>query len=260
MWPENYYSLTERVVARTVIVVGLLLGLLWANHALGQAAPTQAIVIQNPSFEQLSGTPPTMDQCGLWGWQGQGGFQIQGWQFGANSGVFQPANPNPCGIPLPPDGSTVAYAGYGAGCGGGDIATTLPPGCGQFSQDLGVKPSDLQAVSRDGLYVLRFTVANRFGTYPGYYEARLLLGPVDSYGRLVMAHTQELCSTDGWATQNFREVSFVCPVPGYFVYDNIFSAGGTAIPADPNAHLVPSFYAAGWTVFFDKVSLTFKPE
>jgi len=148
--------------------------------------------------------------------------------------VFQPDNPNACLIALPSDGVTVAYAGYG----------------GTFSQDLGVKPSDLEAVSRDGIFVMNFSVANYFTVYPGYYEAKLSIG------------AQELCSTDGWATWHTTAVTFVCPSPGYLVYDKIFPdgfAGGPA-PADHNAHLKISFVGYGWTVMFDDVSLTFTPN
>src|SRR5947208_3267026 len=83
-----------------------------------------SIPIQNPSFEPtsaLSGYPS--DRCGIRG-------TVPEWQMNPNagSGVLQLANPNPCGIPAPPSGTTVAMAGYG----------------GTFSQTLSTTPAQLQ--------------------------------------------------------------------------------------------------------------------
>jgi hapalindole biogenesis HpiC1 cyclase-like protein len=181
----------------------------------------QAIPVQNYSFES---TPPlTAGQCGPIG------GTAPGWTFGSDSGVFQPTNPNPCsGVPLPlPDGKKVAYAGNG----------------GAFSQDLGVKASSLQAVS-DVVYNLKFSVANYFGGYPGYYEAKISLG------------THELCSTDGWGTQKWAQVTLVCPSPHYLVFYRW--PDGTAF--DLNDHLSISFSGTGWILLFDNVSLTFSPN
>jgi hypothetical protein len=119
-----------------------------------------SIPIPNSSFEQsLSPAHPSSDSCGNWAWGG-----VPGWDFGYNAGVFQPNNPNTCGIAVPaPDGANIAYAGYG----------------GSFFLDTGVKASDLQAVSRDGIYTLSFWITNRFGPYPGQFEAELDLATVD---------------------------------------------------------------------------------
>src|SRR2546429_7587337 len=62
------------------------------------------VPIQNPSFEStspLSGYPN--DRCGIRG-------TVPEWQMNPNagSGVLQLANPNPCGIPAQPSGTTVA--------------------------------------------------------------------------------------------------------------------------------------------------------
>jgi hypothetical protein len=188
------------------------------------------IPIDNSSFEQPPSVPLDVERCGLSGWQG-----IPGWNFGASTGIFQPtitANTpaNPCYIDLPPDGSTVAFAGYG----------------GTFTIDLGVKPSDIQAVSRDGIYTLTFYVGNYFTVYPSSYEAKLSIGE------------QELCSTKGWAKWFFTPVTLVCPSPGYLVYDKVFYSGAPT-PADPNATLVLSFTGFIWKALFDNMSLTFTP-
>ncbi len=195
------------------------------------------VPIQNPSFEQVSAPLPASTPCGKWGWDGQGydgipnwspdSFHITGWQFSSKTEVFQPNNPKTCDYIAPPhDGSTVAYAGYG----------------GSFSQDTGVKASSVQAGPVDGIYTLKFFVANYFAVYPGYYEADISIG------------TQELCSTDGWATQYFTEVTLVCPAPRYIVFNNEFGFNSSA-------NLVISFSAAtGWPLLFDDVSLTFTPN
>lgn len=117
-----------------------------------------------------------------------------------------------------------------------------------LSRDTGVIASDLQAVSRNGVYTLKFSVQNYFTVYPGYYEAKISLG-----------QNHELCSTDGWATQNFTQVTLVCPSPGYIVFDQWPDDS----PFDPNAHLVVSFSnnsVAYWPLMFDNVSLSFTPE
>lgn len=192
-----------------------------------QDVPQSVIVpVQNPSFEPastLSGYPA--DPCGLRG-------TIPSWNFGPGSGVLQQ---NSCGIALPPDGVTVAYAGYGS----------------VFSQDLGVSPATIQAwpgkpsYHKEGIYVLKFSVANYFPSYPGYYEAKISFG------------TQELCETTGWGTRNFTQVTLVCPSPGYLIVDKALPGGG---PVQGQQNLAITFSAQGWTVLFDDVSLTFTPE
>jgi len=180
------------------------------------------IPIQNPSFEQVSGTLPTVEQCGHWGWDGQGSFRIPGWTWtttdpGGGTGVFQPANPNPCSYELPPDGSIVAYAGGGT-----------------VSQDVGMP--------QPGVYVLKFFVANRWYSYPGHYTAAVSIG------------TNQLCSTSGFGVGDFTEVTLVCPAPGYLTVDH----GLGFAPG----HLIISMHSesVGWQLFFDDVSLTFTPN
>jgi len=215
----------------------LLLLLLLAIPTVTQAQSTPVTVnIQNASFEDVSFSPPGgMEECGL-----ANRYVIPGWTFhhdelGSGGGVLRPASP-----PLPgcwpltaQDGQNVAFAGGGE----------------SFSQDTGVKPSELQ-VHKDGFYKMKFWVANYFGAYPGYFEGKILL--VGSTG------TQELCSTDGWAMLHWAEVTLTCPSPYYLIYDQLLIPGSP--PADPNAHLAIVFSATGWTVLFDNVSLTFTPE
>src|SRR2546429_6788479 len=118
---------------RLLVLIGLLMQ--------GGGQPI-VIPIQNPSFELTTEPLPSSDQCGSWGWYGQGAFRIPGWTWtttepGGGTGVFQPANPNTCNYELPPDGSIVAYAGGGT-----------------VSQDLGIPQT--------GVYVLKFFVASRW--------------------------------------------------------------------------------------------------
>lgn len=149
--------------------------------------------------------------------------QGAGWQFGPNTGAMQFNN-------LP-----VGYAGYG----------------GAFSQTLAINPLTVQKPSpgwqyvTEGVYVLKFSVANYFPNYPGYYEAKISFG------------TQELCDTSGWGTRTFTEVTLACPSPGYLIVDKALPAGG---PAQGSSDLAITFSAPGWTVLFDKVSLEFTPQ
>lgn len=142
-----------------------------------------------------------------------------GWKFSSGSAIAQ----------------SVAFAGYGS----------------SFSQDLGVSPATIQAwpgkpsYHKEGIYVLKFSVANYFSSYPGYYEAKISFG------------TQELCETTGWGTRNFKEITLVCPSPGYLIVDKALPAGG---PVQGQQNLAITFSAQGWTQLFDDVSLTFTPE
>jgi|SRR6266850_8248020 len=186
------------------------------------------VLVQNPSFEPASTLPGyPADSCGL------RGPTVQGWNLGSGSGVFQPANPNSCGIALPPDGSTVALAGYGS----------------TFSQVLSTTPSELQQLRpgyyKEGVYTLKFYVANYFPSYPGYYEAKISFG------------TQELCDTSGWGTRTFTQITLVCPGPSYLVANKSLPDGG---PAQGSSNLAITFSALGWTVLFDDVSLEFTPQ
>jgi hypothetical protein len=207
----------------------LILFLLFALPVIS-TQQTIVVSVQNPSFEPTSTLPGyPADPCGV------RGSTISGWQFSSGSGVFQPTNPNSCGIALPPDGVTVAYAGNG----------------GTFSQDLGISPSMVQKPSpgwqyvTEGTYVLKFSVANYFPSYPGYYAAKVSFG------------TQELCETSGWGTQAFTQITLVCPAPGYLVIDQALPDGG---PVQGFSNLAITFSAPYWTVLFDKVSLEFTPD
>lgn len=151
-----------------------------------------------------------------------------GWQFGPDSGVMQ-SNGN-------------AYAGTG----------------GSFSQDLGVNPATVQKPSAgwpyvtEGTYELKFSVANYFPNYPGYYEAKISFG------------TQELCETTGWGTRNFTEVTLICPSSGYLILDKSLPAGGLV---QSQNNLVITFTVndgsvnGGWPILFKgPISLTFTPN
>jgi hypothetical protein len=192
--------------------------------------PQGAVIvpIQNPSFETVI-TPPGYpgSSCGI------NSPTTSGWQFGPDTGVFQPdSSNNPCKVALPPDGVTVAYAGID----------------GRFHQTLSTTPSDLQefrpGYAKDGIYTLKFSVANFFNVYPGYYEAKISFG------------AQELCEASGWGTRDFRQVVLACPSPGYFVVDQQLPYG----PAQGHENLVITFHVVGWTLMFDKVSLNFTPN
>jgi len=145
--------------------------------------------------------------------------QSTGWKFGSGSRIE----------------SGHALAGYGS----------------WFSQDLGVSPSAIQALPNkphyhtEGVYALKFSVANYFPNYPGYYEAKISFG------------TQELCETTGWGMRTFTQVTLTCPSPGYLIVDKALPAGG-AVQGQQN--LTITFSAAGWTLLFDDVSLEFTPQ
>lgn len=132
----------------------------------------QQVAVQNQSFEQAAPLKP--DGCGPW----MNG--IPGWTStllvpGGGVGIFQPTNPNPCEISAPPDGKTVAYLFHAA-----------------ISQDLG-------PAQTNGIYVLKFSVANRFYWYSSQYSASLAVGPI------------QLCSTSGYAAGDFTEITLTCP-------------------------------------------------
>jgi len=199
--------------------------LLWMAQGGQQSV---VVPIQNPSFETVLSPPGyPSDSCGL------RGPSVSGWQIGAGSGVFQPTNLNTCGIALPPDGATVAIAGYGS----------------KFSQTLSTTPSQLQeyrpGYASDGVYTLKFSVANYFPTYPGYYEAKVSFG------------TQELCETSGWGARTFTQVTLVCPASAYIVIDKSLPGGGLV---QGKSNLAVTFTAPGWTLLFDNVSLSFTPN
>lgn len=152
-----------------------------------------------------------------------------GWQFGPSSGITQS------------NGKTVAYAGYG----------------GTFSQDLGISPMQLQKDQLghviDGVYTLKFSIANYFPPYPGYYEVKVSFG------------AQELCDASGWGTRNFSQISLVCPSPDYFIIDQALQPDG---PAQGASNLKITFTGSGWLVLFKgdcslpkcPISLTFTPD
>jgi len=197
---------------------------------------TIAIPIKNPSFEQVSAFRYT-DSCGT-GW-----WFAADWQMGAGSAVFQPANPNPCWIALPPSGAFVGMAGYGS----------------SFHQTLSISPQDVQGISipnygpawTEGFYVLTFSVANYYPKYPGYYTANVSFG------------MQELCEASGWGTQKFAPVTVVCPGPEYIVGAASLPDGGIV---QGKQQFVITFTVndgsanGGWPIMFDDVSLTFTPN
>lgn len=206
---------------------------------------TVNVPIVNPSFEQHPNPLPLNLTVGTTVCGTKGANSIPGWQFsitpnsGGFSEVFQPNTTTPtwpCYDTQPPDGSTVAAVG------GGSII-----------QDSGITASSLQTLGGgadgDGVYVMTFYVANFTNVYPGYYEVKLLIG------------THELCSTDGWATRNWKQVTFVCPSPDYVVYDNWPPTTTTATAkSNPNDHLIISLSSSGgWGNLFDNVQMTFTP-
>lgn len=191
------------------------------------------IPIQNPDFSQVTALQyPAPDQCGSYRWGGN----ANGWNFGPSTGFFVPANPNPCGIPIPPAGSNYAYAGSG----------------GTFSQDLGVSPASLQEYKpgyvTPGFYTLTFFVTNKIPSYPGYFTAEL------DYG------TQELCEISGWPTNILTQIHMVCPSPGYLIIDHELPSNG---PSQGSKNFVLHFSSsaqAGWPVLATNFSLTFTPQ
>lgn len=146
------------------------------------------------------------------------------WCFGPSSGLTQ---------------SSMLYAGYG----------------GTFSQTLTVSPAKLQeyypGYFNEGVYVLKFSVANWFPAYPGYYTAEIDFG------------TQELCEASGWGTRTFTEVVLTCPAAGYIVADKSLPGGG---PVQGAKDFVIHFAVndgspnGGWPVLFDNISLTYTSE
>ena len=191
---------------------------------------TVVIPIQNASFEQLPTDfyPSGPQNCGPIGYG-----HVQGWSY---QWVFQPLNPNPCGIAPPPSGVTVAYTAYG----------------GTLSQTLSVTPAGMQeyapGYTHEGVYVLTFWVANYFPTYPGYFTAKVSFG------------AQELCETSGWGTQIFNQVTAICPSPGYIIVDKSLDEDGNSGPVQGHNNFVITFKSGGWPVLFDDVSLTFTPN
>lgn len=170
-----------------------------------QAQPV-SIPIRNPSFEEhLTSTSDASDTCG------RTYYNIPGWKFSAGS-VTQVSTPKTCDIETPPDGSSVAFAGWGS----------------TISQDVG------PAIHGDGVYTLKFYVADYFYWYMGTYKAALLLG------------NAEFCSTSGYAMGDFTQITLVCP-------DQRLGAGELKIRfTGTNLN--------GFPVVFDKVSLEFTPQ
>lgn len=214
-----------------ILVMALVVRRVVLSVYAQEVQPT-VVPIENSSFEPASPlTPPgyPSDQCGI------RSSTVPGWTFGAGSGVIQLFNPNPCGIALPPDGATVAIAGYGS----------------RFSQNLGISPLIVQKPSpgwkyvTEGNYTLNFSVANYFHNYPGYYTAEIDFG------------TQELCEASGWGTGNFSRVTLTCPGPGYLVIDKSLPNGG---PVQGSQNFVVKFSVNGWTLLFDNMSFTFTPN
>jgi hypothetical protein len=138
-----------------------------------------------------------------------------GWQFGPSSGVD--------------NGS--AYAGYG----------------GSFSQVLTTTPAQLQeykpGYTIEGKYILKFSPANYFPSYPGQYNVELYFG------------TQQLCEAhELWGTKTFTEVTITCPSPGYLIVDKALPLGG---PVQGQQHFVLTFTGNGWPTRSKDYSLSF---
>jgi hypothetical protein len=151
-----------------------------------------------------------------------------GWDFGSGSRLG-----------TGPDGTTDAVAGFGS----------------MFSQTLTTTPAQVQeytpGYARDGVYTLKFSVANYYPTYPGYYKVEIDFG------------TQELCESDGWGTRPFTQVTVTCPSPGYIVIYQAVPGGGAVQGNQPFViHFTENDGSAngGWSLFFKDVSMTFTAE
>jgi hypothetical protein len=209
-----------------IISVGILL----VTSFLQAGGQRVYVPITNGSFEQTTAPIWGTDPCGTSGYTAPTlGFFIPGWTWQSGTGVLQPTQPNSCGIPPPPDGSTWAYV---------QNATIY--------NDLGVTPASLQAGHRDGLYILEFYVVNYFQSYPGYYTAMITFG------------TQELCKAEGWGRGSVTHVIAVCASPGYIVRDASLEENGTPGPVQGGSNLVLSFRAQGWELLTDDYSLAFR--
>lgn len=201
-------------------LVSVLCTLLFAQCV----STTINLPIQNPSFDQIpTGAYQISTSCGLQA------TPIPGW--GNGGWTFQLADSNPCGISLPPGGSTNAALVQNS----------------TISQDTNVKALDLQGGSPgNGVYELQFFVTNYFVGYEGYYEARISFG------------SQELCSTDGWAMQTSMKVTLVCPAQQGLA--TVGFPAGQVYASDPNAHIIVSLsHSKGWMLLFKNVSLTYTP-
>jgi len=134
------------------------------------------ITIQNASFEQIPSdfTLGGRQQCGP-----QGAGHVLGWTSPAFGAIWlsQPANPNPCGNSVPPDGVSAAIIAPGNSV----VADAGPP----------------QTV--DGVYTLKVSVAAYDYWYGGGYLFSVSIG------------TLQLCSTSGVSMGDFTEVTLVCP-------------------------------------------------
>jgi hypothetical protein len=142
------------------------------------------------------------------------------WQFGNSSG----------------QAGDILYAGYG----------------GTFYQVLTTTPAQMQeykpGYATAGIYELKFSVANYFQSYPGYYTAEVDFG------------TQELCETSGWGMPSFTEIILDCPAPSYIIVDNALASNGVSSPVQGQSPIAIHFTVGGWTLLFNNVSLTFTPS
>jgi hypothetical protein len=123
-------------------------------------------------------------------------------------------------------------------------------------QNLGVTPASLQQKPgqplNDGVYVLKFTVQDYVGKYPGGYDVELDFG------------SQKLCESYGWGTVNITDIVVACPSPTYIVHDQELPGSGPQqqgfIPPQGQNPLVLTFTKyAGWYMSITNVSLTFTP-
>lgn len=181
------------------------------------------IPIVNPSFE--AAVPFVQDSCGMlsypvpW-WTA---YPVPG-SAGAAADVRTASSG--CDFSPPPDGKQMVEL-YEAG----------------IYQDVG----DAQT---NGVYRLRFFVANYFYWYRGHYSASLSL----KQGNAAIT----LCSTSGWGTGDFTEVTLICPEQrgtGRLVITLESSGAQTFIPDYPG---VPT--TLNYQMLFDNVSLTYTPS
>jgi hypothetical protein len=122
-----------------------------------------------------------------------------------------------------------------------------------ISQNLKITPASLQefapGYTHDGVYLLTFSVANFFPSYPGYYKVEIDFG------------SQELCETAGWGAKTSVQVTVVCPGPGYIIVDHSLPGDnpGNPGPVQGTQNLELNGTVYGWQLLFTDVSLTFTP-
>lgn len=184
------------------------------------------IPIANHSFEDAAPVA-SQDACAVHY------YQIPGWAYPSRGViVFAPVTPRTCDFSNPPDGVKMVNLGDAS-----------------ISQDLGdvytLLPHDANGEA-NGFYTLKVWVAGYFYWYPGHYLVALLL--------MQSGQTEELCSTSGWDSGDFTEITLVCPAQRQFG-ELILTFSSNAAQRFENGQLVTIDYPT----FFDNVSLTFTP-